>query len=200
MKILVADCCIRGRQSRTARLMDSAVEAVRAIDGNSVDYVDLKNMELKPFNASMLEQRDALLARGEMNNPMFEQAARFADADMIIIAAPYWDMSFPSQLKIYIEHITVSGITFGADNNGLKGLCRASSMLYLTTRGGYIAEGAKDEGAEYLRALCEMYGIGRFEYIGADGMDIPDGNGASLRLESARRQTCDIARELAGQR
>ena len=134
MKILVADCCIRGRQSRTARLMDSAVEAVRAIDGNSVDYVDLKNMELKPFNASMLEQRDALLARGEMNNPMFEQAARFADADMIIIAAPYWDMSFPSQLKIYIEHITVSGITFGADNNGLKGLCRASSMLYLTTR------------------------------------------------------------------
>ena len=68
---------------------------------------------------------------------MFDYAHQFADADDIIIAAPYWDLGFPAQLKTYIENIYVTGIVSAYNDHGQScGLCRARSLTYITTAGG----------------------------------------------------------------
>lgn len=68
---------------------------------------------------------------------MFRYAKQFAYADTIIIAAPYWDLSFPSMLKVYIENIYVTGIVSKYGKDGVPiGLCKASELTYVTTAGG----------------------------------------------------------------
>ena len=62
-------------------------------------------------------------------------------ADIIVIAAPYWDLSFPAQLKDYIERVNAVGVTFDYDQEGIPyGLCRAKKLVYITTAGGNIQE------------------------------------------------------------
>ena len=68
---------------------------------------------------------------------MFDYAKQFAGADTIIIAAPYWDLSFPATLKTYIENIYVTGIVSAYDESGMPvGLCKAKELYYVTTAGG----------------------------------------------------------------
>ena len=56
--------------------------------------------------------RTKMLADGAFQDPLFGLARQFAAADRIVIAAPYWDLSFPAALKQYVEQINVLGITF----------------------------------------------------------------------------------------
>ena len=57
-----------------------------------------RNIEIKV----RLPHREELLDRGELDGEIFRYSHQFAAADRIVIAAPYWDLSFPAQLKIYI--------------------------------------------------------------------------------------------------
>ena len=94
---------------------------------------------------------------------MFEPARQFAAADKLVIAAPFWDMSFPAILKIYLERISVTDLTFGYSEEGaMVGLCRASKLLYITTRGGNYAGTPMETATPVLKALCTMYGIPEF--------------------------------------
>ena len=103
---------------------------------------------------------------------MFELARQFAVADTILIAAPFWDLSFPAVLKQYFEQINVLGITFRYTPEGIpEGLCRAKSLTYITTAGGNIMP--EEYGFGYVRALAQnFYGIHDVRLIKATGLDI----------------------------
>ena len=106
---------------------------------------------------------------------MFAPARQFAAADKIVIAAPFWELSFPAILKIYLERITVTDITFGYDEQGKNiGLCKAKKLLFITTRGGDFSRPETawmEMGARQLEALCAMYGIPSFQCLAAEGLD-----------------------------
>ena len=106
---------------------------------------------------------------------MFAPARQFAGADRIVVAAPFWDLSYPAILKIYLERISVTDLTFGYDDQGrMVGLCRAEKLLLITTRGGNFSlpETAwMESGARHLKALCAMYGIPEFRLLCAEGLD-----------------------------
>lgn len=59
--------------------------------------------DLHPHTPAGLETRDAPLKQGRLDDAMFRFSHQFAAADKIVIAAPYWDLSFPAILKTYIE-------------------------------------------------------------------------------------------------
>lgn len=189
-QLIYVDCCLRGLQSRTRRLGEAFLAALPA--DWSIVSLPLETMDLRPLVGDFLWDREACLERGELSHPRFDLARQFAAADAVVMAAPLWDLSFPALLKIYIENVSVDGISFYADEMGLHGMCRGGDLVFLTTRGG-VYEGAPDEmGSRYLEALQGFFGFDRYHCVAADGLDAhPD------RWEEILGAACHRARELA---
>ncbi len=172
--VLIIDCCIRGKASRTGRLLKAFLENLP--EGFDTHCLKLCEEELSWLSPESLAARDALIAKRSFDHPRFKYARQFAEADLIVVAAPFWDLSFPALLKVYIEQISVDGITFGTGEKGLVGLCRAKDLFFITTRGGIYAPGTGLEdlemGSRYIEALCVFFGIDRYHLIDAEGLDI----------------------------
>ena len=102
---------------------------------------------------------------------MLSYARQFAEADAIVIAAPYWDLAFPALLKIYLEAVTVSGVTFCYSEDGTpKSLCKAKKLIYVTTAGGPIFA---DFGYSYVRTMAEgFFGIEETVCFKAENLDV----------------------------
>ena len=131
MTTLFVNACAR-EESRTLSLCRAYLE------GNpAVEEVRLFERNLVPFDWKMVEERVALIEKADWGDSMFDLAKQFAAADEIVIGAPYWDLSFPAVLKVYIEHVTVNGIVFHYTEEGRpEGLCKAKRLVYITTSGG----------------------------------------------------------------
>ncbi|MBQ8090030.1 MAG: NAD(P)H-dependent oxidoreductase, partial [Pyramidobacter sp.] len=105
--ILFIDACVR-QNSRTRRLANALLSAL----GGEAEQLRLVNVRFEAVNEAFLNKRDALIAATAFDDGMFTLARQFAAADIIDIAAPHWDLSFPAALKQYVEQINVRGITF----------------------------------------------------------------------------------------
>ena len=101
---LYINACLR-EESRTERLARAYLAHI-----SDVTELNVYDQPLVPLDRKRLAHRESLIAGGKWHDPMFDYAHQFADADDIIIAAPYWDLGFPAQLKTYIENIYVPGI------------------------------------------------------------------------------------------
>ena len=100
MNILFINACVR-KESRTLVL---AKDILSKMEGN-ITEIDLAKENIAPLNSTSLAEREHLLKSGKTNAPMFQYAKQFAQADEIIIAAPFWDLSFPAILKIFMEQL-----------------------------------------------------------------------------------------------
>lgn len=163
--ILFVNGCVR-EESRTEYM-------ARKLLNKLGEYEEIRISEegLKPLDKDTLEYRTQLIAEGNYKDPIFRYAKQFASADTIVIAVPYWDLSFPAILKTYIENIYVTGIVskYGEDGRPV-GLCRAKRLYYVTTAGGPY-DGRFSY--EYIREMAVHYfGIGEVELIEAEMLDI----------------------------
>ena len=112
------------------------------------------------------------------------------------MVAPFWDLSFPALLKIYIENVSAEGITFRSTAEGLQGLCRGTDLVLLTTRGGIYADGDPlEQATPYLRGIQRFFGFDRFQCVAADGLDV-DGFDGAASLKAACGQAAELARSL----
>ncbi|MCR5626451.1 MAG: NAD(P)H-dependent oxidoreductase [Lachnospiraceae bacterium] len=167
-KVLYINCTIR-EDSRTNRL----AEAVLAhFNGDEITEVKLRENNYHPLTEEEMKMRTAASESGIFDNAYFDAAKAFAESDIIVIGAPYYDLSFPSNLKIYIENITINNLTFSFQSDGsFKGLCKAEKLYYITTAGGEI--GKLNFGYDYIKALAlYMYGIKDCQCIRAVGLDL----------------------------
>lgn len=158
--ILFVDCCAR-RVSRTRRL---ARRLLSHLDGD-ITRLGLYSENIKPADEDDIARRD----KGDEEKTKY--ARQLAAADEIVIAAPYWDLSFPSALKVWLEQTSVVGVTFAYGENGVPaGLCRAKRAFYVSTAGGPIFDKSYGEG--YVKALFSMFGIKEFHSFTAENLDI----------------------------
>ena len=149
MKYLVIDACAR-RDSRTKRLYEEYIK-----DKTDVKIIKLYDLNLKPLDEAGIKERDSYKAKGDFSSSLFEPARDFKEAENIIIAAPYWDLSFPSILKVYFENISIGGLTFGYDEKGsIVGYCKAKKLIYFTTCGGKLN---RHFGYEYVSELVKTF-------------------------------------------
>ena len=155
--ILFINCCVR-KESRTRKLADTVLNKM---DGE-IEEVRVWEINYPVADEDFLKKRDSLIANAEWDNPMFNLARQFAKADTIVVAAPYWDLSFPAALKQYFEQINVLGITFKYSAEGTPiPLCKAKELIYVTTAGGAFVP--EEFGFGYVKALfriCEGFGTG----------------------------------------
>lgn len=172
-KLLLVNACVNRDKSRTQRLSNELISLLIKKENLEVNELILEEENIKPMTSSILNKRFGLLRKEDHSNKMFQYANNFANADYIVVAAPYWDFGFPAMLKTYIEAINIPGIVYKYGEGGRPvGLCKAIKIYYVTTRGGYIGND-KDLGFATIEQLAGFYGIKETKCIGADGMDIP---------------------------
>ena len=179
MNILFVNCCVR-KQSRTYRL---AQHFLQQLSGEITEVNPVKE-KIHGLDEETLIIRDKALAQQELDHPVLKWAVQFAAADMIVIAAPYWDLSFPASLKTYIERVNCVGVTFAYDETGRPyGMCQAGKLVYITTAGGMIIDDAYGYG--YLRALCDnFYKIPETVCFKAENLDMPDTDAEAVLRET----------------
>ncbi len=180
--LLYINACVRA-QSRTKRLADRLIEKL----GGGAERLDLASLSFPVADEAFLDRRDRLIAAGAFDDPLFDLARQFAAADRIVIAAPYWDLSFPAALKQYVEQINVLGITFAYTPEGVpKGLCRAKKLYYVMTAGGTFVP--EEYGFGYVRTLARsFYGIEDVELIQAVGLDLVGADPEEILRECLER-------------
>ena len=114
-KILFVNSCVRGdNESRTLAL---AKTALSRLDGD-IEEIRLADANLKPLDAAGLAKRAESAEKNDFSGPVYDCAKQFAACDTVVIAAPFWDYSFPAFLKIYIESLCVGGLTFLYGSDG----------------------------------------------------------------------------------
>ena len=166
-KVLLINACVRP-ESRTMALTRHVLEKI----GGAVEEVNLEREAICPLNLSLLQEREQALEAGDMNAPILRYARQFIEADTIVLAAPYWDLSFPAMVKAYFEAVTVCGVSFYYSEEGIpRGLCRAHRLIYVMTAGGPVME--PDWGFGYVAALARnFYGIQDVKCFKAENLDV----------------------------
>ena len=181
MTTLFVNACMRGEDSRTLALCREYLQGKE-----EVVEVDLATLGLKPFDALMVAYRTEKQKAKEWGDPIFDLSHQFAEADEIVIGAPYWDLSFPAALKVYMEHVSVCDIAFHyTEDARCEGICKAARLTYIASCGGFV-EGA-NFGYEYFCGIAKMFGIPETRFVAAEGLDIV-GIDVEAQLDKARAQ------------
>lgn len=193
-KLLFIDACVNRGISRTEQLAQALLKVMNQNGEYEIETLNLEDEDLKLFTGKESALRESLTRAGNFEGPLFTYAKQFAAADRIVVAAPYWDFSFPARMKCYLEQICVTGLTFTFSSKGIPGgLCHADSLHYVTTSGGSIGE--LNLGYEYLEKLCKVYyGINETVCYTAEGLDI-EGNSVEEIMKEAEEKAVQKYRE-----
>ena len=162
MTILHIDASINGENSASRAISRSIVEQLKsALWGQEIVYRDLAadplpHLTLEAFaDSSVLDE--------------------FLAADTIVIGAPMYNFTLPSQLKAWLDRILVAGKTFRYTESGPEGLAGGKRVIVALARGGFYGAGSPAAALEhlesYLRGVFNFIGI-EPEFVAADGLAI----------------------------
>ena len=179
-KLLYIDACIRGNESRTRRIADPIVRILE--EKYAIERFILNDMSLEIVQKDLIHKR----LNGDIDPAVLTWAETVRDADRIVIAAPFWDMSIPTALKNFFELCSILDVTFKTNDRSCYGNCKAKKLLYITTRGMDIATGDPlEQATPYLKALSWLWGIGPLEVIAAKNMDYVSAEEIEKKIETA---------------
>jgi len=191
MNLLHVDSSILGEASASRALSGEIVRRLRASQADlQVTYLDLAAEPLPHYSAASLAAgggaegaRDAALLAG------------FLHADVIVIGAPLYNFSLPSQLKAWVDRIVIQGKTFRYTAQGPQGLAGGKRVIVAIARGGVYAPGAGTEFAEsYLKFLFNFLGITDLTFVRAEGLNVsPESREQSLQGARASIQSLSPA-------
>ena len=181
MKLLHIDSSILGDNSASRQLSSEVVKAWQAAEPSAVvTYRDLASDAISHFSATTLvaagtaaELRDA--AQQHEAELSASTLAEFLAADAVVIAAPMYNFTIPTQLKAWIDRIAVAGQTFRYTEAGPEGLCGGKKVVIVSTSGGLHAGQATGVAhEEYLKVLFGFIGITDIEFVRAHGLAYGD--------------------------
>ena len=196
MKVLFVNACMRGEKSRTLILCRDYLQKLQEKHPEAViEEVDLNSLDIQLQTGEVVEERDALRHADNFDHEMFDLAKQLIAADHIVIGAPYWDLSFPAALKMYLERCSVDKLTFIYNEQGVPvGQCRAEALTYITTSGGFI--GDLNFGFDYVKGLGSvLFGIDKYYFASAEGIDIL-GVDVNAKLDEAKAKLAEIVSEI----
>lgn len=162
MTILHLDASINGENSASRAISRSIVEQLKTGHwGEEVVYRDLAANPLPHLTLDAFADTSVL--------------DEFFAADTIVIGAPMYNFSLPTQLKAWIDRIMVAGKTFQYTANGPEGLAKGKRVIIALARGGFYNETSPAASLEhletYLRGVFNFIGI-EPEFVAADGLAV----------------------------
>ena len=191
--ILYINACLkRDVDSRTNLLAQAYLKKTLENQDCRLSTLNLEETIMHPLTGKSLAEREKAIADNDFSGALFDLARNFAAADEVVIAAPYWDMSFPASLKLYIEQICVNKLTFCYSEKGIPcGLTNIKKVVYLTTSGGYI--GNNNFGFDYIKTLFStLFGVGDIAFFSAEGLDIYGNDPESILSEAIAKMLCKL--------
>lgn len=187
-KLLYIDSCIRNELSRTKRIATPIVEKLK--ERYEVETITINELELDPVQYDENRRR----AGGTVSEEALCWANKIKNADRIVIAAPFWDMSIPAALKTFFELCSLFGVTFDSDDKTCFGLCKAENVMFITTRGMKIETGEPlEQATPYLKALFWLWGIKGFETVARSNFDYLPAEKIEEEISSAIKEGLEIA-------
>ena len=188
-KLFYIDSCLRSG-SNTKVIADALID--RLSKRYEVETIKLSDYDFPVVKDDILNERSS----GYVPEEYVQIARKIADADRLVIAAPFWDMSFPSALKVFFENMSLFNVTFASTDKECYGLCKAEKVLYITTRGMNIKTGDEMEQATpYIKAISKLWGLGELHVIAAENMDYSSEEQKAEKIQNAikeGRDLCDI--------
>lgn len=200
MKLLHIDSSILGRDSVSRDLSASAVAAFRSRH-SELDLIrlDLAVTPIGHLTAAHLAAREG----GPVDDALKLDVVRglvalenFLVADIVVIGAPMYNLGIASQLKAWIDRISVAGKTFRYGEHGPIGMCGNKKLVIASSRGGVYNEGSPaalfDHQETYLRAAFGFLGVSDITFVRAEGVAM----GADVRagaIASAKREAAALA-------
>ena len=182
MKTLFINACIR-EGSRTRMLAEYLLEK---LDREYVE-VELQKEDIRPLNGESLDRRNELCAEERFDDPFFRHARQFKEAETVVIAAPYYDLSFAARLKDYLEMINVVGLTFHyLEDDVPSTLSSVRRLIYVTTAGGTIV--SHEYGYGYVKTVFEsFYEVKDQAYFYAEKLDLTGADPEAILQETRDR-------------
>jgi FMN-dependent NADH-azoreductase len=178
-RLFYIDSCLRSG-SKTKRIADALI--YRLSDKYEVDTIRLSEYDFPFVKNDILNER----SNGYVPEEYVQIARKIAAADRLVISAPFWDMSFPSALKVFLENMSLFNVTFASNEKECYGLCKAEKVLYITTRGMNIKTGDEMEQATpYIKAISKLWGLGELHVIAAENMDYSTNEQIEEKIQNA---------------
>lgn len=189
MNLIYINACMRAG-SRTQRIATPIIQEL--CKRYNVETVDLTKNMYPVADNNTLEDRN----QGIVPQEHVAIAKKIAAADRIVIAAPFWDMSFPSALKVFFENMSLFGVTFDSNAKECYGLCKAEKVMYITTRGMNINTGDPlEQATPYIKALSHLWGWGGLTVISAQNMDYSTPEEIEERVSKALEEGLEVCKE-----
>lgn len=195
LNILHIDSSVSGERS-VSRLLTKAVAARLKALYPQAGYIYRDLFQEPPNHYTAVLQRHG----GNLSDLSGAQRAEiavaqqlideFRSADVVIVGVPMYNLGVPSQLKAWIDHLVIPGITFGFGPNGPVRLLGSKRIIAVSTRGMVFGPGTPWECFDYqegfLRDMFQFLGITDFTIVRAEGVGSPDKREAALQQAYAR--------------
>jgi FMN-dependent NADH-azoreductase len=180
MKLLHIDSSVLGPHSVSRQVSAAIVARLRqATPSLDIVYRDLTQTPLAHLSGSHLAAAQGAPAPAELAPDLAASAAvldEFLAADVVVIGAPMYNFTIPSQLKAWIDRILVVGKTFKYGAAGPEGLAGGKRVIVAISRGGHYGADTPYAAGEhletYLRWVFGFIGITSVEFIPADGLQL----------------------------
>jgi FMN-dependent NADH-azoreductase len=180
MKLLHIDSSVLGPHSVSRQVSAAIVERLlKANPGVEVTYRDLTATPLAHLSGSHLAAAQGATAETSLQADIAAGQAvlgEFLAADIVVLGAPMYNFTIPSQLKAWIDRILVSGKTFKYSAQGVEGLAGSKRVIVAISRGGFYGAGTPAAVGEhletYLRWVFGFIGVKNPEFISADGIQM----------------------------
>ena len=203
MQLLHIDSSINGNNSASRKLTAQIVDAWKAGHADTqVSYLDLVAEAPNHFTVAAMAPRTGqtadLSAEQVAENAVSEKlVSQFLAADVVVLGAPFYNFSVPTQLKAWIDRLAQPGRTFRYTANGPEGLAKGKTVIVASSRGGVYStsEGgqAMEHQESYLKVVFGFFGITDVRFVRAEGV----GMGPDAKALAFANADKDIAAQTA---
>lgn len=181
MKLLHIDSSVMGGNSVSRQLTERIVAQWRANGpGTTVDYLDLaqnapSHLSVDSLGFRLGPQGTPLSDVQRHENAVSEAlVSQFLAADVVVVGAPLYNFSIPTQLKAWIDRVAQAGRTFKYTDKGAVGLAGGKTVIVASSRGGVYSTSdagrALEHQESYLQTVFGFFGITDVRFVRAEGV------------------------------
>lgn len=203
MKLLHIDSSILSDNS-VSRVLTAEIVAEwrKNHPGTTVEHLDLAQDAPNHFGADALGikvglQDEPTEAQRHENEVSEKLVSQFLSADVIVVGAPFYNFSIPTQLKAWIDRLAQAGRTFKYTESGPVGLAGGKTVIVASSRGGMYSNSEAGQAMEhqesYLKVIFGFFGITDVRIVRAEGLAMGDKPKAAA-LSGARATIVNVAR------